>query len=136
MEILLRTYILIIKRITRNLNMVVNNWNKQRCKIGYTDISVWLSTNHLLSKILLYLQNLDKMDKYWLKKTKLWWQYIQIIIFFLKSTLVQVGKTANKRTKKALLINNLRNVKQCTNYLTVQSYQLNINRNNFLMLKC
>ena len=27
-------------------------------------------------------------------------------MFFLKSTLVQVGKTANKRTKKALLINN------------------------------
>ena len=43
--------------------MVVNNWNKQRCKIGYNDISVWLSTNHLLNKILLYLQNLDKMVK-------------------------------------------------------------------------
>ena len=26
-----------------------------------------ISTNHLLSKILLYLQNLDKVDKNWLR---------------------------------------------------------------------
>ena len=54
--------------ITKSLNMVVKNRNNQRCKIGKTDISVRLSTNHLLSKISLYLQNLDIIDKYLVKK--------------------------------------------------------------------
>ena len=42
----------------------------------------------------------------------------------------KVGKIANKRTKKALLIINFQNVKQCTNYLPAQSYQININKTN------
>ena len=43
-------------KITKDLKLVKNN------------ISVWLSTNHLLSKLLLYLQNLDKKDKNVVKK--------------------------------------------------------------------
>ena len=47
----------------------------------------------------------------------------------------KVGKIANKRTKKALLITNLRNMKQCTKHLTVQSYQININISKLRMLQ-
>ena len=46
-----------------------------------------------------------------------------------------VDKTANKRNKKAFLITNLRNMTQCTNCLTVQSQQINININKLQMLK-
>ena len=46
------------------------------------------------------------------------------------------AKKSNKTTKKALPVTNLQNMKQCTNYLTVQSYQRNININKLLLLKC
>ena len=51
-------------------------------------------------------------------------------MFFLKRTLVQSWKIANKRTRKAPLITDLRNMRQCANQLTVQSYQININTTN------
>ena len=50
--------------------------------------------------------------------------------FFSIVHLLKVGKIENKRTNKVLLITNLRKMKQYTNFLTVQSDQININTSN------
>ena len=50
---------------------MVKNWNKQRCEMIKTGISVGLSTNHLLSKnIFSFTRSYNKMDKNWLKKAQ------------------------------------------------------------------
>ena len=54
--------------ITKSLNMMVKNRITKDVKLVKTDISVRHSTNHLMSNISLYLQNLDVMDKYLVKK--------------------------------------------------------------------
>ena len=46
--------------------MVVKIEITKNVKLVKTNISVLLSTNHLLIKILLYLQNLHKIEKNWL----------------------------------------------------------------------
>ena len=54
--------------ITKSLNMMVKNRITKDVKLVKTDISVRHSINHLMSNISLYLQNLDVMDKYLVKK--------------------------------------------------------------------
>ena len=58
------------------------------------------------------------MDKGRLKKHPAMTTITTSNCFSSKVHLCKVGKKANKRAKKALSISNLRNMKQCTNYLT------------------
>ena len=58
------------------------------------------------------------MDKGRLKKHPAMTTITTSNCFSSKVHLCKVGKKANKRAKKALSISNLRNMKQCSNYLT------------------
>ena len=73
------------------------------------------------------------MDKNWLAMTS---TNTNNYVFPQEYFCSKLAKIANKKTKKPLLINlwNM-NYVQLTNYLTVQSYQININTTKLLMLK-
>ena len=73
------------------------------------------------------------MDKGRLKKHPAMTTITTSNCFSSRVHLCKVGKKANKRAKKALSISNLRNMKQCTNYLT--AHRSNKQRNKLLMLK-
>ena len=86
-------------------------------------------TNHLLSRILPYLPDLNKTDTIGLKTCN-YDKNIYKYLFFSGVFLPKVSKIANDRTKKVLLITNLRTVNnaQLTHYLTDKSYQINTNK--------
>ena len=81
----------------------------------------------------LYVENLKNMDKNSLAVTSI---NTNNYVFPQEYFCSKLAKIANKKTKKALLID-LRNMNyvQLTNYLTVQSYQININTTKLLILK-